>query len=178
MNSFYLSFRATWVEISGTTYRVDDIVVLASAILPVFGKRMAILPAFSDSCYLGSIYTMTFLCKNGEICLRFTCSFTRIQCKRIHKTNDFWIRRPKWRLQQWSQEKHSCKQQKTTWNGYMNFKIHKSWPWYSQERLVQVSDHHFVKADTRFFHRPVFSHAASRQWCHASYWAWYHIPRL
>ena len=43
------------------------------------------------------------------------------------------------------------------------FKIHKSWPWYSQERLVEVSDHHFVKADTRFFHRPVFSHAASRQ---------------
>ena len=26
------------------------------------------------------------------------------------------------------------------------FKIHKSWPWYSQERLVEVSDHHFVKA--------------------------------
>ena len=31
------------------------------------------------------------------------------------------------------------------------FKIHKSWPWYSQERLVEVYDHHFVKADMRFF---------------------------
>ena len=31
------------------------------------------------------------------------------------------------------------------------FKIHKSWPWYSRERLVEVYGHHFVKADMHFF---------------------------
>ena len=122
----------------------------------------------------GGIYMTTFSCKNREICLRFYLFIYTNTMKTHMQNKDFWIRKPKWRLRKWSQKKRSCKQQKQfetdTWI--------QIWPWYSQERLVEVSYYHFVKADTRFFHRPVFSHAASRQWRHANYWAWYHIPCL
>ena len=87
--------------------------------------------------------------KRRDLSLFYPFIYTKMM--KMHMQNkDFRIQIPKWGLWKRNQEKCSWKQQKMTWNGYMNLNT-RILALILTEKVSRSLWSSFVKADTRFF---------------------------